>query len=220
MGRDAVFDLDGTLIDSAPLFSTILNAMLAERGSGRAVTTREVAPHVTAGGLAMIQAVLGLSPEDGPSALAEFRARLAVTPTPASSLYPGARAALRALQSAGWRLSLFSNKPQSLCEKALSDLAIGDHFSAVVGTGPGVPMKPDPSGLDLALGRRNGARDGCCYVGDSDVDVRLARTAAVPLVLVSWGYGTGATDGAAAVASDFASIPACIERAVGWSAQP
>jgi phosphoglycolate phosphatase len=220
MGRDAVFDLDGTLIDSAPLFATILNGMLAERGARKRVTARDVAPYVTAGGLAMIRSVIGLSTEEAHSALADFRSRLAIARTPESSLFPGAREALGALREAGFRLSLFSNKPQHLCEKALSDLEIIDCFSAVVGTGPGVPMKPDPRGLDLALARPDGARHRSCYVGDSEADVQLARTAGIPLVLVSWGYGTGATDGAAALADDFAAVPSCVERVLAVGDAP
>jgi phosphoglycolate phosphatase len=203
----AVFDLDGTLIDSVPLCADILNAMLADRGLTQRLSWADVRPHAAAGGAAMIGALLGgrCGPPD--AALGEFRERYASLPTPADCLYPGVREALAALRRGGVGLALVSNKAQPLCEKVLDDLELTPMFAAVVGSGPAVPLKPNPAGFALALARVGGTRERCCYVGDSGVDYALAQTAGVPLVMVSWGYGeAGRPWPGAAMVDDFAAI--------------
>lgn len=211
----AVFDLDGTLIDSVPLFAEILNAMLADRGSPFRLSEAEVRPHATAGGLAMVKSLLGEACGEPSAAIAEFRQRYADIPTPASCLYPGVREGLTALEHSGAILALFSNKTQLLCDKVLRELELSHLFSAVVGTSPGVPLKPDPAGLDLALARAGGVRQRSCYVGDSGADHALALAAGVPLIMVSGGYGQAGRDWpGAAIAHDFASVPSLVMAAL------
>lgn len=206
-----VFDLDGTLIDSAPLITDLINAMLADRGAGRRVTIAETRPHVVAGGRRAVAALLGDHAGDPDLAMAEFRERYAATPTPAGSLYPGAGRALAALAGAGFGLAVWSNKAQELCDKVIAELGLRPLFGAVVGTGPATPLKPDPRGLDLALAGAGGGRAACCYVGDSEVDYEVARLAAVPMVMMTHGYGDyrRAWPGAALAAS-FGQLPAIV----------
>lgn len=211
----AVFDLDGTLVDSVPLFVEILNAMLADRGSPLWLSEAEVRPHATAGGLAMVKSLLGEACGEPPAAIAEFRERYAAIPTPASSLYSGVREGLTALRHSGVILALFSNKTQGLCDKVVRELELSHLFSAVVGTSPGVPLKPDPAGLDLALARAGGVRQRSCYVGDSGADHALALAAGVPLIMVSWGYGEPGMDWpGATIAHEFASVPSLVVAAL------
>jgi phosphoglycolate phosphatase len=187
--RHAVFDLDGTLIDSAPTITGILNAMLADRGLAGNLSCATVRPFVTAGGRAMIEGLVGDVWDDAEAALADFRARYAAAVTPRESLYPGAEAAIAELSRRGLVLAVFSNKPQHLCEKVLGDVGIADRFASIVGSGPGVPHKPDPTGLRLALARSGGAPDRACYVGDTALDQETARRCGMPIVMVAWGYG-------------------------------
>jgi phosphoglycolate phosphatase len=188
--RHAVFDLDGTLIDSAPAITTILNAMLAERGlESAALSTEVVRPFVTAGGRAMVEGLLGDVWGDADASLAEFRARYAQAPTARESLYPGAEAALAELARRGVHLAVFSNKPQHLCEKVLGEVGLSGLFSAIVGSGPGAPHKPDPTGLRLALSRCGGTAERACYVGDTELDQETARRCGTQMVMVAWGYG-------------------------------
>jgi len=169
-----VFDLDGTLVDTAPLCADIANAMLAARGAQRRVTASQVAPHMILGGRAMVAALLGVDCGEPDAALADFRARYAAMPTRPESLYPGARDALRALADNGFAMSVWSNKSQALCDKTITELDLSDFFAAVVGTGPDVPLKPDPVGFDLALAGAGGDRARCVYVGDSELDHKVA----------------------------------------------
>ena len=206
-----VFDLDGTLVDSVPLIAGLLNAMLEDRGARPLVSEAEVRPHVTAGGPAMIEGLLRGRCGDATSALAEFRARYAQARTPMDSVYPGARDALEALAAAGYGLAVCSNKIQALCDKVLSDVGLAGYFGAIVGTGPDVPLKPDPTGYRLALARSGGRVGASCLVGDSDVDLELARRAGVPIVFATWGYGDDDTPRPDTTSVDgFAAVPGAV----------
>jgi phosphoglycolate phosphatase len=199
------------LIDSVPLCAELINAMLADRGAASRVTAAQTRPHVTAGGPAMVSALLGEHCGDPALAIAEFRERYAATPTPPDCLYPGVRQGLAALRARGVGLGVVSNKPQALCEKVIGELHLAPLFGAIVGTGPGVPLKPDPTGLDLALARLGATRDDCCYVGDSEPDHALARRAGVPLVMVTYGYAEpGRPWPEAAAADDFSAVPGLV----------
>jgi phosphoglycolate phosphatase len=209
--RAVVFDLDGTLIDSVPLFATILNAMLVDRGLAPSVSLDRARPHATAGGRAMVAALLGEACGDIDQALAEFRERYAALPTPADCLYPGVRAGLQTLARDGFSLGLWSNKSQALCDKVIEDLGLRPLFGAIVGTRDGVPLKPDTTGYDLVLRSLGAKRDRSCFVGDSAFDYEAAGRAMVPFVMVTYGYEDYARDwpGALSVPA-FAAVPAVI----------
>jgi phosphoglycolate phosphatase len=209
----AVFDLDGTLLDSVSLCTDILNAMLDDRGSARRVSCDEARPHVTAGGRAMVAALLGAACGDADAAVAEFRARYASMPTPPDSLFPGVREGLAALRAAGTDLAIWSNKPQALCDKVVADLALAGLFAAVVGTSAHVPLKPDPIGFDRALALAGGTRPHACFVGDSEADYAAARAVGVPVIMATWGYGEpGAAWAGACRVDAFHEIPPIVAR--------
>ncbi len=209
----AVFDLDGTLIDSVPLISGILSAMLADRGSARRISPRAAPPYVTIGGRGMVQALLGDTCGDLDGALAEFRARYAAAPTPPDCLFPGVREGLEAIADGGIGLAIWSNKPQGLCDKVIDELGLRRRFAAVVGTAADVPLKPDSTGFDRALAIAGGSRARSCLVGDSAPDYQAASAAGVPAVMVTYGYGeAGAAWPAAFRADAFSQVPAIVER--------
>jgi phosphoglycolate phosphatase len=208
-----VFDLDGTLVDSAPVIAQILNAMLADRGFSRRLTVAETQPLVIGGGRAMIPAVFGEGAGDVDAILAEFRERYLATPMPADSLYPGARAALETFTAQGYGLAVWSNKLQPLCDKTIGELGLASLFGAVVGTGPDMPTKPDPRGLDAAIAGAGGSRDTCCYVGDSETDHEAAIVAGVPMVMMTHGYGLSRPPGVP-TAGSFAELPAIVDTLI------
>ena len=205
-----LFDLDGTLIDSVPLCAELVNEMLAARGAGRRVSEAEAKPYVTTGGRRMLAALLGEACGDVDAALVEFRARYAARPTDAACLYPGAREALSELRDAGFGLAVWSNKAQELCSKVITELGLADLFDAVVGSGPSVPLKPDLTGLGLALG--DAPHDRCCSIGDSEPDWQVAQAAGLPLVLMTFGYGDYGREWPGAVlCPSFPELPGVVE---------
>lgn len=185
-----IFDLDGTLIDSARLTAAILDRMLEERGvrvgADRALIRRMDA----VGGEAMIAAVLGAHSSNPAAELDEFRNIHRTIAVPDDLPFPGVRAALAALDAAGAGLAICSNKPQFLCEKILGDLGLAQHFRAIIGSSADRPRKPSPDSAQAALAAIGGNADNTLYCGDSAIDVATARAAGLPVALVAWGYGT------------------------------
>lgn len=188
MKNTIIFDLDGTLVDSARICTNILNSMLMDRGSDRQVTLEETKPHLSRGGTAMVAALLGEYCKDEDAAIADFRARYAELPTPQDSLFGGVRKGLEWLAARDLHMAICSNKPQNLCDKVLSDLGLAGFFDVVVGTGHGRRPKPDPHLLDLTLMRLGVEASDCLFVGDSEVDEATAAHHDVPFLFLTHGY--------------------------------
>ena len=186
--RGILFDLDGTLIDSAPLIAGIINAMLAARGTGRRVTPGDARPHLTRSGEQLVAAMLAADATDPAQDIAEFRDLYAARPTPATCLYDGVRDGLEALGAAGVAMAICSNKPQPLCEKVVRDLALGPLFAAVAGSMPDRPLKPAPAIGARALEAMGLGAHEVTYVGDSEVDRQTAAALGTPFLHVGYGY--------------------------------
>lgn len=183
-----IFDLDGTLVDSAPGLVAIVNEMLAERGSARIVDVAEARPFLSLGGLALVSGLLGHECGDPDAEVAEFRKRYSARRTSADSLYEGVHAGLHELVAAGFNLAICSNKPQDLCEKVLRDLDLFSLFKVIVGSSAGRRAKPAPDLLQLALEQLEASPETCLFVGDSEVDHALAAAVGVGFLFVSYGY--------------------------------
>ena len=195
--RHILFDLDGTLVDSARITCAIIDAMLAARGAAHRADPSLVRAMDAVGGAAMIRAVMGSHAGDADAELAEFRARHAVAQTPADLAFSGVQPALAQLANAGITLGICSNKPQGLCVKILDDLRLAGHFATIIGARPELPRKPAPDGARLAMQDMQAEPATCLYVGDSAVDVATATAAGLPVALVAWGYGLEAARAAA-----------------------
>lgn len=103
-------------------------------------------------------------------------------------LYDGAESTLQELHAMGTRVGLCSNKPDDLCRMLARSFGIERYIDEILGSMPGMPKKPDPAPL-LAIAERLGvAPADTLYVGDSAADVRAARAAGIPVMLVSYGY--------------------------------
>ena len=185
-----VFDLDGTLVDSAPVLAEILSAMLAERGSARRVTIADIRPFASLGGAALVGGALAQDCGPLQQEVDDFRARYRQHSTPVESLYDGVAEGLRELAAHGFRLAICSNKPQPLCEKVIADLGLGALFAIVVGSTPDRLSKPAPDLMRLVMTHLGTTVDTCLYVGDSKVDQALANATGIRFALVTYGYAT------------------------------
>ena len=188
-----IIDLDGTLVDSAPLIAGIINQMLADRSSSRTVAAIAARTYLTQGGSQLVTALLGPDLGDLDRDLADFRTRYAALATPADCLFPGVRNGLDALSALGVRMAICSNKPQSLCDKIVADLDLAHHFVAIVGSADGVPLKPAPDLAFGALAKLGVTAADCLYVGDSDVDQQTAAKAGIGFLFVTYGYAEAGT---------------------------
>jgi phosphoglycolate phosphatase len=186
--QNIIFDLDGTLVDSAPVFVGVLNEMLEERGSRRRVTldlVRRIASH---GGPALVEGALGEDCGELSQEVADFRARYALCHTPLEAMYEGVAEGLQELADAGVKLAICSNKPQHLCEKIIADLKLESTFQVIIGSSPGRQPKPEPELMDLTLARLHATAAQSIYVGDSEVDHALAAATGIRFLFMSYGY--------------------------------
>lgn len=186
--RTVLFDLDGTLIDSAPDLIGALDALLAAHGrapvgiaDGRRMIGDGAAKLVERGFAARggAPAPLGKLVE---SFLEVYERRL----TRETCAFDGVVPTLEALQAAGLALGVCTNKPDHATRMLLEALDLARFFTAVVG-GDGI-RKPDPDPLHRCLAALGGTREHALFVGDSPVDLAAARAAGMPIVLVSFGY--------------------------------
>jgi phosphoglycolate phosphatase len=183
-----IFDLDGTLIDSAAVCVDIVNEMLRERGCRRVLTTRESKGYMSLGGTQMISALLGAECGDPVREIADFRERYHTRPTPLDSPFEGVKAGLMELASLGFGLAICSNKPQTLCEKVLAETHFAPFFSTVVGGAPGRRPKPSTDLMDLTLAQLDTTPERCVFIGDSELDHAVADATGVPFLFVTYGY--------------------------------
>lgn len=183
-----IFDLDGTMVDSAPLCAEIINAMLAERGSPRRVSASDARRFLTQGGTELVSALLGGDCRETATEVADFRSRYAARPTPAECLFPGVADGLAELDRSGVRMAICSNKPRHLCEKIISDLGLDRYFAVIAGSVPDLPLKPDAALALRALAELGSRPEDCLFVGDSEIDCLTAQAAGIPFVFVTYGY--------------------------------
>lgn len=188
--RNIIFDLDGTLVDSARITGQILDDILTDRGIAARADRDVIRAMDAVGGEAMIAAVMGEHTSDPAADLAEFRERHKIAATPTDLAFPGVAGGLDRLASAGVAMAICSNKPQHLCEKILSDLGLAKYFGGIVGSDPSRPRKPAADAALLALELIGADADTTLYCGDSLVDLATARAAGLAMVVVQWGYGT------------------------------
>ena len=192
--RALVFDLDGTLIDSAPDIAAAVNLVL-ERWGWSAQSVAYVETFIGFGARRLVQdlfAAGGLPVDDTTIDVAtkEYLDNYTQAPAERTVFYPHVREDLHALHDAGIRLGICTNKPQALTLKILGILGIADLFDAVVGADAVPVSKPDPGHL-LAVAERMGLNgEAWAYVGDTPVDQATATAAAVPFFAVPWGCGS------------------------------
>lgn len=185
-----IFDLDGTLVDSARLTGAIVDRMLAERGVTTQADLVLIRRMDAVGGAAMIAAALGAHSIDPAREIEEFRDIHRSIAVPADLPFPGVPDMLAALEAAGIGMAICSNKPQFLCDRMLRELGLARYFRAIVGSAPERPRKPHPQSAILALEALAGTPANTLYCGDSAIDCATARAAGLKPVLVAWGYGT------------------------------
>ncbi len=210
-----VFDLDGTLIDSAPDMTRVLNRTLGHFGHP-ALTEAQVRGMVGDGSAnlvrqAFVAAGAPLDEDALPPVLRHYLDTYLADSQP-SRLYPGVAETLRALAGRGVRLGLCTNKPERISRKLLGLLDLDPLFEVVAGGDTLTVKKPDGRHLTWVLDRLGGGP--AAMVGDNGNDVKAARAAGVPVVAMSYGYPRMPVEelGADLVLDHFADLPAALAR--------
>ncbi|MGB0497305.1 MAG: HAD-IA family hydrolase [Rubricella sp.] len=209
-----VFDLDGTLVDSAPSLCAAGNAMIAEMGRAPV----EVDTYKRFVGRGMRKQIEGLLahtggvPEDFEGRFARFREIYDADPLVATRPYPGVGEALAALAGQGHVLGVCTQKAQAPARAILTGLSLMPPIAALTGGDSVATLKPDPAMLAHTLSQMPG--DGpVLFVGDSETDAETARRADVPFLLHLNGYRHGEVAARAAFAA-WSDLPHLIEEAL------
>jgi phosphoglycolate phosphatase len=220
-----VFDLDGTLIDTAPDLIDTLNFTLTHEGL--AAVPFDTARNLIGGGArGMIERALAAegrtcAPADVDRLYAAFVARYADHLADRSRPFPNLESALDRLAAAGHRLAVCTNKLEWLSVRLLTMLELAARFAAICGQDTFGTQKPDPEALRRTVLRAGGNPAAALMVGDSKTDVYTARAAQVPIVAVDFGYSDVpiASLKPDRIISSFADLPQVVAALAG-KAQP
>jgi len=197
--RAVVFDLDGTLVDSAPGLQTAVNLVLEEQDCPP-LGLEDVKLMIGEGIPSLIDKAFArqgrtLNKGEKDKAAKKFHDFYAVCGPRETPLFPGARDSLNRLSSFGISLGLCTNKPQRSTEPLLDALKIDHYFTAVFGGDllAGI-RKPDPRHVLAVLGRLGIDASEAVMVGDSPHDVDAGQGAGMPVIAVTYGYSLGPVD--------------------------
>jgi len=187
-----VFDLDGTLVDTAPDLIKAANHAMATLGRPPG-DPRLLRPAASHGALAMIRAALGPEAATWPEAtlyplfdafIAHYEANIAIESRP----YPGLLAALDRAAAAGHTLAVCTNKREHLAKQLLAELGLSRRFKVVTGRDTFAFYKPDPLHLTETIALAGGDSARAILIGDSATDVATAKAAKIPVIAVGFGY--------------------------------
>ncbi len=215
--RVALFDLDGTLLDSAPDFVATANRMLAARGRAP-VTLADLRPHVSKGSRAMVGAAfpdLDVAARDAlvPEFLVIYQEELGRHSRP----FDGVEAMLAALEAAGTRWGIVTNKPEYLARDVLPAEGWQERCAVLIGGDTLAERKPHPLPLQVAAERLGVSCAECVYVGDDERDIVAARAAGMPSIAALWGYRLDGDDPESWQAGRMCAEPGELAAPEAWS---
>jgi N-acetyl-D-muramate 6-phosphate phosphatase len=187
--RAILFDLDGTLADTAPDLAAALNTMLVADGRD-ALPFGQIRPWVSWGALRLIRLGYGdaLDPDQVTTLRRRFLACYEACLCRDSRLFPGVAEALAAIEAAGVPWGIVTNKPGWLTEPLLAALGLGERAGTVI-SGDTLPYaKPHPMPLVHAARELRVPAGRCVYVGDNVRDIEAGRAAGMYTIAAAWGY--------------------------------
>lgn len=192
--RAVVFDLDGTLIDSAGDIADVLNVCLAEEGIAP-FDESTVVTMIGGGARVLVERALTKLGRHEDEALLQrlfhgFAARYEALGAGRSKPFPGAVALLDALARDRIGLAICTNKPAAISQRVLDELGLASWFGAVIGETPHLPRKPAPDMVLAALAGLSATPPEAVMIGDSGADIGAAKAAGVKTIAVSFGYTT------------------------------
>ena len=186
--KGVLFDLDGTLLDTAPDMAQALNRLRIEQGE-REIPFARIRPHVSHGALALVRTGFPDADDERMESLRSrflelYRADIAA----GTRLFPGFEAVLAQLDTRGLRWGIVTNKPAFLTEPLLTAMQLSTRANCIV-SGDTLPQrKPHPAPLLHAAALLGIETGDCVYVGDAERDVRAAHAAGMRALIALFGY--------------------------------
>lgn len=213
-----VFDLDGTLVETAPDLIRATNHVLGIAGLAP-VEPAAIRPSISFGGRAMIVRALEirsarLAPVEIDRLFDLFLEFYTENIAVESHAFPGLEASLDQLSGRGARLAVCTNKREGMSRLLLETLGLASRFMAIAGRDTFPVYKPHPDHLTGAIRLAGGDPSLAVMIGDSDTDIRTARAAGVPVIGVPFGYTDTPIDqlGPDAVVAHYDDLAGVIER--------
>lgn len=187
-----VFDLDGTLVETAPDLLGAIAAVLPRHGYSAPVDSR-LRDAIGHGALHLIEAALArqnvkLAKPALDAIFQDFLQHYEANIAVGSHLFPGITALLDRFASAGWAFAVCTNKKEHLSRLLLKELGVAERFAAICGGDTFPTCKPDPAHLTGTIAAAGGVPETSVLVGDSITDRDTARRAEVPFIGVPFGY--------------------------------
>lgn len=187
-----VFDLDGTLVDTAPDLAAATNHVLGSIGLN-AISEANIRPHVGHGALAMIAHAAAahgrtLSERDTYDLFELFLAYYSAHLADSSRPYDDVITTLEMLRGEGARLAVCTNKIEAHARSLLDALGMTNLFAAITGRDSLGVWKPDPGHLTGTVSLARGNASQCIMIGDSETDIKTAKAAGAPVIAVDFGY--------------------------------
>jgi len=215
-----LFDLDGTLADTAADLAVAVNRLCAEEGQPP-VDDAEFREVVSDGTPAMLKLAIGIGPED--ENFAPLRERLlnlySGNLAAHTKLFGGMQAVLDEIHRRGWPWGIMTNKPEHLTTPLLEQLRLQPAPASVVCGDQVSAAKPDPAGLLLACEQMGTEPQTTIYIGDASRDIEAAKRAGMPSIAAAWGYFPKTEKPADWGADELAQLPTdligCIDRLIG-----
>ena len=214
--RGVLFDLDGTLLDSAPDMAATVNRMRAARGAPP-MPLSGLRPHVSKGARAMSAAAFPeLRGEVPPELVKEFLAVYAEELGHHGAAFEGIEAMLAALEADGARWGIVTNKPEYLARRLMPSLGWETRSGVLIGGDTLAERKPHPLPLLHAADAMGFEVADCVYVGDDERDILAARAAGMRSLVALWGYRLDGDDPLAWQADAMVDAPAQLLDPEAW----
>jgi phosphoglycolate phosphatase len=218
--RLCIFDLDGTLADTAPDLVAALNRVLDEEGLPTAdcQTARAFVGH---GARVLIERAhrahgIELNDQQAVSLTERFVTHYANHIAEATVLFPHVLEAIDKMGVHGWRFAICTNKREGLARQLLEGMGLTDRFDAICGGDTFAERKPSGQHILKTAAAAGSGNDGILMIGDSAPDILAAKDAGVPVIAVSFGYSNEPIEELhpTAILSSFEALPALAERLV------
>ena len=217
-GAALLFDLDGTLVDTAPDLSGTLNALLEAEGLAP-IPLSDVRHLVGHGARALLENGLAThgearSPEVLDELVADFVAHYAERISAESVPFPSIVGLLEQFRANSVQLGVVTNKREGLAKQLLDELDLSKHFGAVFGGDTLARRKPFPDPILGAIEALGAKREAAVMIGDTDTDINAAKAAGIPVIAVTFGYSATPIEslGADCLIDHFDELPEAVSR--------
>lgn len=187
--RAVLFDLDGTLVDTAPDLGYALNLQRGRHGLAP-LADAVIRPQASHGARGLLGLGFGIGPDDAkfPAMREEFLELYAANICRHSQPFPGIPGLLDALEARGLKWGVVTNKPARFTEPLLSILDLAERAACIVSGDTCPQPKPHPAPMLAAAELCGAAPAACLYLGDAERDIEAARAAGMPALVAAWGY--------------------------------